>query len=309
MILEVLLLLIGIVILVNFSNVTINRAARLSHLTGISQMAIGFIFVAVATSLPELSIGIVSSLKGTGLLSVGNLIGANVSNLLLVLGICSLFSLNMGKILRPQIELGIFMTSIIAAFLLMLGGADFIFGMFCLSIFFLFTSNIMKEGFVSDTERPFVKTWPIIVASFQLIVSVSAVILGAYIVTDSSIKIAGLFGVSESIIGATILAMGTTLPELSVCLAAVRKRNIPLAIGNIVGSIVTNMGLVFGIVVLLNPFVLDTGIYTALCMLLAANILIFILSIRMNFGIKHGLVLLSAYVIYLVVVFSGVSFW
>jgi len=306
MILDILVLLLGIAVLVKSSSITIDKAARLSYLSGISQMVIGFIFIAVATSLPEFSIGVISSFEGTGLLSVGNLVGANVSNLMLVFGAMALIGFNLGKKFVTQIEKGIFITTMIAVFLIVLGGANATFGIFCIVIFYLFAKNVMKKGVVSDTEKPISKTWVIFVTSLQLIIAIGVVVISAYVVTNSSIKIADFFSVSESVIGASILAIGTTLPELSVSVAAVRKKNISLAVGNVIGSIVTNLALILGVVALINPFTLEPGIYPALFMLIAVNVIFFFITKRSKFDISEGLILLSVYIIYLIILFSGI---
>jgi cation:H+ antiporter len=290
---------------VKSSSITIDNAVKLSNLSGISQMAIGFIFIAVATSLPELSIGIISSLQGNGILSFGNLIGANISNLTLVLGAIALVGFNLGRIYSVQIEQSIIITTAIAIFLIVLGRSDFVFGIFCLAVFYLFSSYIAKVAV--EVEVKGLKSIEIIKAIFKLLLSISLVIISAYIITNSSIALADSLGIAESVVGATILAIGTTLPELSVSLAAVRKRNISLAVGNIVGSIVTNLTLIFGIVSVINPIALGHDVTTALYSLIAVNLIFLFLAYRMKFGTREGMFLLSVFILYLIILLSGAA--
>lgn len=300
MILNIFLLLLGLLILIKSSSITIDRAVKLSKLSGISQLAIGFIFIAVITSLPELSIGIISSLQGNGILSMGNLIGANISNLTLVLGSIAFIGFNLGKIYSRQIEQSVIITTAIAIFLIILGNAGFIFGIFCLAIFYIFSSSIAKVAIEVEVEG--IKSLEIIKAVFHLLLAISFVIIAAYIVTNSSIALAESLGITESVIGATILAIGTTLPELSVSLAAARKRNISLAIGNIVGSMITNLTLILGVVSLINPIVFGHDIITALSFLIAVNLIFLLLAHRMKFGIREGVALLSIFILYLIII-------
>ena len=308
MYLEISFLILGLTVLVRSSNITIDRAAKLSQLSGISQITIGFIFIAVITSLPELSIGIISSFQGEGILSLGNIIGANISNLALVLGLMALIGFNLGKIFSVQIEQGVIVTTIIAVFLLIFGEVNMGFGIFCLIAFYLFSRSIIRKGFVIYAVKKGIATFEIIKAAIHLLLAVILVIISAFVVTDSAIKIANLFGIAESLIGASILAIGTTMPELSINLAAVKKRNISLAIGDIIGSIITNLTLVLGVIAIINPIVFGSEIVFVLSSLVIINIIFLYLASRMNFGIRQGIFLLSIYAIYLFSIFSiGVS--
>lgn len=302
MLIEVLFLLAGLLLLVKASNITINRAAALSQLSGISQVAIGFIFIAIATSLPELAIGIISSVSGEGILSVGNLIGADIANLALVFGIMCFLGFNIGRIYSVRIEQALILTAGIGLFIIILGQIGIAFGVFCLLLFYLFSSSVMKEGVVTPTEEG-IKTIKIVEAAGMLLVSVSLVIISAYIVTTYAIQISMYLGVAESIIGATILAIGTTLPELSVNVSAIRKGNISLAIGDLIGSLVTNLTLILGLVAIINPLTIGYNIVFIAFFMIVTNILFFAMAKRMNFGYKQGIALLGIYATYLILVF------
>ena len=301
MLLEVLFLIAGLVLLVKASDITINRATALSQLSGISQITIGFIFIAIVTSLPELSIGIISSIQGEGTLSLGNLIGADIANLALVFGIMSFIGFNMGKIYSVRLEQALILTAGIAFFIIILGEIGLAFGVFCLLIFYLFSSSVMKEGIVTPPEKG-IKTIRIIRAALMLIASVSLVIVSAYIVTTYAIQISISLGIAESVIGATILAIGTTLPELSVNVTAIRKGNISLAIGDLIGSLVTNLTLILGLVAIINPLRIGFDIVFIAFFMMAINALFFAMARQMNFRYKQAIVLLGIYASYLILV-------
>ncbi len=300
---EILLLIAALLVLVKSSSATINSAVRLSSLTGINQLAIGFILIAVATSLPEFSIAVLSSLRGEGILSLGNIAGANIANLTLIFGMMSFTGFNLGKIYSVKIDQAIIATSFIAIYLILFGVADIAIGLFGIAVFYLFSETVMKEGFAA-TDGTGIKTVEIVKSLFYLLASVLLVLLSAHVVTDSAIKLSKMLGIAESVIGATVIAVGTTLPELSVGMAAVRKGNISLAVGDTVGSIVANMSLILGTSALISPITLGFETIVILASLIAVNIIFLFLVYRMNFGRKEGIFLLSLFAAYIALVYS-----
>ena len=304
MIFEALAFSIALIVLAKSSSITIEKAVKLSQLSGINQIAVGFIFIAVATSLPELSIAIISSLQGEGILSVGNLVGANITNIALIIGLASLVGFNLGKIFSARIEQAVIATAVIAFFMLVLGKISLVFGIFCVVLFYLFLSSVMKDGFVVGNGNDKIKILEKLKAAIYLLLAVSVVVISAFVVTDSAVKLSRILGIAESLIGATVVAMGTTLPELSVGIAAIRKRNISILVGDLVGSLVTNLTLILGIVAVINPLAIDKGIFAALASFIAISLVFLLLSYRMKFGFREGFILLSLYTIYLIVMFN-----
>ena len=183
--------------------------------------------------------------------------------------------------------------------MLILGNIYLDFGIFCLILFYLFSESVMKKGFVPSSEKKGIKSFEIAKATLQLIIAVSVVILSAYLVTHCAIELAKIVGIAESLLGASIIAIGTTMPELSINLSAIRKRNISLAIGDIIGSIITNMTLILGIVAMINPVTLGPNILFLLLTLIIINMIFILMANRMKFGIKEGIFLLSVYSIYI----------
>jgi len=302
MIFDIILLVIGLILLVKFSSVTIQNAVKLSRLTGVSEMTIGFILIAVSTSIPELTIAIISSLRGEGLLSFGNLVGANISNLALIFGILGLIGFAIKKKDLIEIYEAVLLTSVVAVFAIALRRIDLAFGVFLLIVFYVFAKGAIKSGINGKGKFSGLETIEITKAIFYVIVSVAVVIISAKIVTDSSIGLAQSLGIAESLIGATILALGTSLPELSVGIMAIRKGNVGLAVGDGLGSIVANLTLVLGIAALIHPMDIGFSQVSLLWMLLIVNCIFILLASRLKFGKKEGAALLAIYILYLLIV-------
>ncbi len=299
MVINIILLFVGLVVLVKFSNLAIKNAVKFSYLTGISNMTVGFIIIAVLTSLPEFTIGIISSFGNEGLLSVGNVIGANISNLALILGIVSLVGFQLKKTDAIQTQKILIVTTIIAVFMMILRTMNYMFGVFLLIMFYVFSKALIKDGIKVRERVKGLRSVESTKTLLYLIASVAFVIVSAKIVTDASINLAYGIGVAESVIGATILSIGTTMPELSIALAAVRKKNIELAIGDTVGSILANLTLVLGVVTMINPVMIGYIEAAGFVMLILINLLFLFLTTRRTFGKNESILLLAVYVTYL----------
>lgn len=306
MIFTVLVLVVGLFFLAKFSEVAIKAAVKLSELLGISELAIGFILIAVSTSLPELFIAIMSSLRNEGLLSVGNVLGANVLNITLIFGIISIIAkITIKKNDFRQIVKAVSITSLLLIPLLFLEQIWWAFGFLCIAAFLFYSRSILKEGYrISWGEK--VSGLKIVETLKNLIISLASiaiVILSAKFVTDSAIEIAGVLNIAESLIGASILSFGTTLPELSVAVAAVRRGKIGIAIGDGIGSIITNMTLVLGVASLANPIVVGVIVKLSAVMLLGINLLFLTIASRMRLEKIHGFILLSAFALFMLSLF------
>jgi cation:H+ antiporter len=305
MLLEIFLLAIGLLVLVKSSDIVIDKAIELSQLTGISNLTIGFIFLAVATSLPEFAVTVMSGLEGEGILGIATLFGANISDLAFVFGLMTLFSsfIIVGKDFHRIVH-AVLITSVIALFALALGTIGFTFGIFALFIFYLFSASIVKEGFpIGGKEAPRLITLRVVNCILIIIAGITILIVSAKIVTDAAIAVANFFNVYESLIGATILPIGTTLPEAAVCIAAIKKLNIELAVGNIIGSLVANLALILGAGALISVIVFDPIVKVSIIFLLLTNIVFLALARKEKFGLTQGAILFIIYFTYLATIF------
>jgi len=299
---DILLLAVGIIFLVKFSDVTIERAAHLSKLTGISHFAIGFIFIAVSTSLPEFSIAVISALAKENDLSLGNLVGANITLLTLIIGLLAFVGFRPSKKDFLELDLAVIITSIVALFLLATKVSNLAVGIFAVILFYVFSEQIVSKGI--DIGMNNNKGLPVVdkvKASLELVASVLVVVASAYIVTQSAINISKTFGIAETILGATILSIGTTLPELSVNTAAIRKNDIGLAVGDTVGSIVTNLTLILGISSIINPIIIGRIESFILALFVLVSLVFLFLATRLEFDKWTGVILIAMYIVYLAI--------
>lgn len=298
--LDFLLLVAALLVLIKASGVTIEKAARLSKLTGISHFVIGFIFVALSTSLPELSIAVISAAAKENQLSLGNLAGANITLLTFVMGIMIFAGFAPKK--KDFLELGqaVVITTLIALSLIALKVSNIAVGLFAIILFYVFSDTVAREGV--DVGANNNKSLPIIAkvkAGAELSGAILLVVASAYVVTNSAVNISRTFGIAETILGATIISLGTTLPELSVNIAALRKNDIGLAVGDTIGSVVTNLTLILGISSIINPISIGATESFVLGFFVATSLLFLLLATRLRFDRVAGGALIGLYVTYL----------
>ncbi len=294
------ILLLGLLILVKASSITISNAVKISKLSGISELAIGFILIAVSTSIPEMAIAIISSFEGHNAISFGNLIGANIANLTLVFAVMAFYGASFRMRGVVEIDKAIILTTMVALLLMIIGKSDFIFGVFCVSLFYMFSSFVYNHEIKLNNFRG-LKTVETLKSLFFVVASVFAIVISAHFVVNAAIAIASDLGVSETILGATILALGTTLPELTVNLAAIKQRRYSIAIGDSIGSILTNLTLVLGIASIISPIIVTPQSFVLLASLIFVN-LFFVFIARRKFGLTEGAALFSVYALYILTV-------
>ena len=248
-ILVVSLLLIGLL-----SDRIIRYVLIISKAVGLSEMAAGFVLLSVVTSLPELSVSAMAAISGEGGLSVGNVLGSNVANLTVIIGLAVFFSkttvsLKGGS--QKELIQFLFISSIIPLFIIQRGTLTPVLGLVLLILFGYFSFVISrKTGKIESLEK--VKKGDFAIAGLKFVVSVVLVIIFSKFAVDSAIDIADSLGLATSIIGATVIGLGTSLPELATTIQALKKRLFGMALGNIVGSGITNVTLILGVSSLLS---------------------------------------------------------
>ncbi len=295
---ELAILLTGLFVLAKSSDFTITNAVKFSKASGVNQFIVGFILIAVATSLPEMTIAIISSVGGGGQLSLGNIIGADIINMTLILAIMSFIGFTVGKRDVNEMILACILVSLTSLFLFILGVADFIFGIFLLMLFYIFARILLdKEVTVDHEVRSSSRKYALL-----SIAGVAFVIFSASMVTEYAVAIASDLILSQTLIGATIISFGTTLPELSVNIAALRRRNFELAIGDSMGTIVANITLVLGIASIIHPIYVDAVASLSLLFLLFTSALVVYMTKKTRFGKREGVIFLLAYLFYIAMI-------
>lgn len=267
MMLHVLLLTVGFVFLVKGADWFVEGAAGIAKKLGIPQLVIGLTIVAMGTSMPEAAVSITSALSGSAGISIGNVVGSNILNILIILGITAvLTNVRIQKTtFRYEIPFMIGITIILMAFGITGNQITFLESILFWLLFLIFLGYlfvISKKGSVQDEEE--IKELPLWKGVLGIIIGGILVVKGSDFAVEGATEIARYFGMSERFIGLTIVAFGTSLPELVTSVTAARRGNADIAIGNIVGSNIFNILFVIGTTALIcnvpfdQKFVIDT---------------------------------------------------
>jgi len=304
-------ILVGLVVLVWSADRFVLGAASTARHLGMSPLMIGMTIVSLGTSAPEIFVSATASLDGSGTLAIGNAIGSNITNIGLVLGITALIAPLpiQGRMLKKEIPILLLVTVIAGLTLqdLDISLMDSIIMLICLviTLFWLFNESSEQEiGGLGEEEAEEIESMSNAKAAFWLVVGLLALMISAKILVWGSVEVARYFGVSELIIGLTIVAIGTSLPELAASVASALKGHHDIAIGNVVGSNIFNLlavmpipGLVATTVVEPSVLTRDYGTMLGLTLLLIA----FIYSFRKQgrVGRSAGSILLLSYAGYL----------
>lgn len=261
-------LLIGIIALYYGADFLVKGAGKLALLFGLSPLFIGLTIVALGTSLPELFVSLIAAFDGKAALSLGNVVGSNIANIGLVLGTGAVIAKNglpvKQQLLRFEMPLLVFYTVIFSVFCLY-GRLNIIHGiiMLILLIFFLVISYKKSPKTFSDSEEmDEIKknTGNPLILILQIILGGIALDYGADFTVQGAVIVAKAFSLSDSIIGASIVAVGTSLPELFTTIIALSKGESDIGIGNALGSNIFNLFGVMGAVTILTPVVVDRAV-------------------------------------------------
>lgn len=308
-------IIVGLVVLVwSADRFVLGAAATARHL-GMSPLLIGMTIVSLGTSAPEIFVSATASLDGAGILAIGNALGSNITNMGLVLGITALIAPLpiQGKMLKKEIPILLLVTVIAGLVLqdLNLSFWDGVVMLACLAItlFWLFNeSNEQEIGGLDEDEAAAIEHTSTAKSIMWLVIGLVALMISAKLLVWGAVDVARYFGISELIIGLTIVAIGTSLPELAASVASALKGHHDIAIGNVVGSNIFNLlavmpipGLVANTVIEKEVLYRDYGTMLMITLLLIAFIYGFRRKGRV--GRSAGTVLLLAYVSYLGLLF------
>ena len=299
-ILQLALLAVGFVMLVKGSDWFVDGAASIAAKFRIPQIIIGLTIVAMGTSAPEAAVSITAAMGGSADITVGNIVGSNILNVLVILGLASaIVPVAVGKsTLKIDIP---FMIAISVIFLLLGwdGTITRMDGLVLIAFFVTYIGYMIWEALHSNEEGDEIKDMPIWKMLLSTVIGLALVVWGADVAVGAATKLAQIFGMSERFIGLTVVALGTSLPELFTSVTAARKGNADIAIGNIVGSNIFNILFVVGLssMIIDVPFAANFRIDMAVA--IAAPLFMWLASLK---GMKlvrwHGIVMLLGYVAY-----------
>jgi cation:H+ antiporter len=313
MILSIFLLLIGFVVLIYGADKLVDAASGLAANFGIPNIVIGLTVVAFGTSAPELVVNVFAAASGSSEMVMGNVLGSNIFNVLGILGISAIVYPLAVKSNTTWIEIPL---SFLAALVVLIVANDFLFNegatnlisfgdgiilLLFFSIFLVYNIMVSKQpgGVAESTEISKFSTGS---AVLWIVIGLAGLVLGGKLIVDNAVSLAVEFGLSQRLIGLTIVSIGTSLPELATSIAAVRKKKVDIAIGNVVGSNIFNIFFVLGISSLVNPVAIAEPNFIDIYMNILASLLLF-LFLFTGKGRKlerwEGGLFLGLYVIYL----------
>lgn len=319
MILDIILLVVGFVVLIKGADIFVDGASSIAGNFKISKMLIGLTIVAFGTSAPEFAVSVKSLISGNGDIVLGNVIGSNILNILLILGISSLFHfLNVkNNTVKKELPITLLITTLFAVLL-----SDHLFdsnitnaftrsdGIVLLLFFLVFIYYLisMARNKIDDDQNE--KYMPIVKSIIYTIIGLVCIIVGSNFVVDSASSLAAIIGISEKMISLTVIAFGTSLPELVTSVTATKKGEYDIAIGNVVGSNIFNIGMVIGLPIAIFGGISDiTFNYIDLIVMLLSALLLFIFSFKdKRISKKEGIAFLILFVIYYsYVIYTGIN--
>lgn len=304
MILQVIMLIAGFVLLVKGADWFVEGAASIAKNIGVPQLIIGLTIVAMGTSMPEAAVSIQAALADNAGISVGNIVGSNILNVLIILGITAVIT-NVAIQKSTLIYEIPFMTGITVLFMIFgITGAEITLAegivlWICFIAFLIYLFVMSKKGLVQETDEA--KDIPLWKCILLMVIGGGMVVAGSDFAVEGATEIARFFGMSERFIGLTIVAFGTSLPELVTSVTAARKGNAGIAIGNIVGSNIFNILFVIGTTSLICAVPFEPKFVTDTVIAILSGILLWIGTCR-NRELRRGsgIIMLAGYVLYFI---------
>lgn len=307
------LFVFGLVILIFGADSLVRGASSIAKAYGLSALFIGLTVVSFGTSMPELVVNVVASFRGSSDIAIGNILGSNVSNILLILGISATIyplSVRKGTITKaiPFSFLAVVILFILVNDALFEGTAMSILsrsdGLILLSIFVVFLYYTFGISKITDTKKDTtIKKYKYHVATSMIVGGIVGLAVGGHMLVEGAIGIAEFFGLSEALIGLTVVAIGTSLPELATSAIAAMRRQSDIAVGNIIGSNIFNILWILGISSVIKPLTFSIQLNFDIIVVMAITILLIAMMFIGKRNILQrwqGTTLVSLYIVYLI---------
>ena len=311
MLLDIILLFVGFAALIFGATKLVDAASSLAAKMGVPNIVIGLTIVAFGTSAPELVVNVFAAASGSTQMVLGNVLGSNIFNVLAILGISSIIYPLTVKSNTTWIEIPL---SLLAAICVYVIGADLLLDgqenlisrsdaitllMFFL-IFLVYNLFTAKNG--GGEEEIETENYTTGKAILFIVMGLAGLIIGGRFIVTSAVSIAQVIGLSERVIGLTVVSIGTSLPELATSIIAVRKKNVDIAIGNVVGSNIFNIFLILGVSGTIMPLTIDNNSFFDIIVNIVAGLLLFLFVFTgkgRQLDRWEGVVLLGSYIAYL----------
>lgn len=284
---DYIILLIGFALLIKGADVFVDGASSLAKKMGIPPVIVGLTIVSIGTSAPELAVSLISSLKGSNNIAIGNVVGSNIFNTLMVLGITTIV---LPIIIHKEKVKTDFIVNTLVTILLFIFTFDSVFGksankisridgliliILCIAYMILLVVKAKKTNMPEPTEEE--KNVNVFMKLLLIVVGAAGIVIGGQLVVDSASSIAVSLGMSEKLVGLTIVAMGTSLPELVTSVVAALKGENEIALGNVLGSNIFNILLILGTSSLISPITVEGGLIADFSFLIGVTVLLYVL--------------------------------
>lgn len=304
--LSVFILFVGVAFLVFGANFLVDGASVIAKRFNIPNIVIGLTIVAFGTSAPELVVNVIAAMNGKSAITLGNVVGSNVINILLILGITAIiYPLTVARnTVKYEIPIALF--AAVSTYVLskngVLNGFD---GLILLGFFVLF---LLYNTYLTVTNKEEseleVKNYTLPIAVGVTLLGFVLLVFGGRFIVDSAVELARNFGISERIISITVVSLGTSLPELATSIIAALKKNTDIAIGNVVGSNIFNTFLILGVSAVISPIEISSGAFIDLILNMVSALLLLLFVLR-NYRLNriHGLLFLAVYSSYVYSIF------
>lgn len=296
-----LLLIVGFILLIKGADYFVIGSSAIARLLKVPSVIIGLTIVAMGTSAPEAAVSITAGLSGSNELALSNVIGSNIFNLILIVGVCAIIKpfIVDSSIMKRDFPLAIIASVILFIFLQdgKLSRLEGIILLTLMAIYLLFTVMSALRNPVEDGMEN--HTLPMHSCLFYIVIGLIGIIFGGDLVVDNACSIAAAFGLSETLIGLTIVAIGTSLPELVTSVTASRKGESGLALGNVVGSNLFNILFILGLSSTIHPIAADPLALIDIPLLIISTAIVFVYcKIQKNMGRFMGTLCVAAYILY-----------
>jgi len=334
-VINVLIITVSFVFMNYASNLAINNAVKVSTVTRLGKTAVGFSMIAFSTSLPELTVAVIAAFSGGAALSVGNVLGSNIVNISVVIGLaafliyfpcrrrakrsnepnvsdCNILP-SFAKSELSSIYFGLFISSIIPIVLIYIANATWAVGLVLIGIFIGYMYQLTKVRMPSENgdivtkeEKRKLKRYVTFTVTGAL-----GVVISAYFLVESAVSIAQTLGLSQQVIGATIIALGTSLPELTLDLKSILRGHPGLAFGDIIGSSFVNITLILGVTLFLpalvgTPITMSMDVFQNLVLFsIVTNMIFWYFLSRGQIGHKEGAVFLFIYALFIITIIGS----
>ena len=302
---DFLLLLVGFVLLIKGADYFVEGSSSLAKIMKIPAVIIGLTIVAMGTSAPEASVSINAALAGNNDIAISNVIGSNIFNGMVVVGVCAImqkFAVNL-EIAKRDLPINI-LISILLCFMIADGNLSRLEGIILLIGMVIFIGLMVMSALKNREEGDDIKTLSLPLSLVYIVGGLIAVVFGGDLVVDSATAIATMFGLSQNFIGLTIVAVGTSLPELVTSIVATRKGESGLALGNAVGSNIFNILFILGFSGVISPLtVLAESLVDGIIMVATGMLLYIFAKTKHEMNKVEGIICVLVYVAYTIFLF------